>query len=79
MDTKGIDLDVHASEIFVLMGPSGSGKTVQLKHLIGLKKADQGEVLIEGQPIQSPEVPTRCRGIHPQPRLNHRRSLARKT
>jgi len=38
------------------MGPSGSGKTVLLKHLIGLEEPDAGEILIEGQPIQSPEV-----------------------
>src|ERR1039457_4143533 len=38
------------------MGPRGSGKTVLLKHLIGLEEPDAGEILIEGQPIQSPEV-----------------------
>jgi phospholipid/cholesterol/gamma-HCH transport system ATP-binding protein len=43
------------------MGPSGSGKTVLLKHLIGLEEPDAGEILIEGQPIQSPEVMSRYR------------------
>jgi phospholipid/cholesterol/gamma-HCH transport system ATP-binding protein len=43
------------------MGPSGSGKTVLLKHLIGLEEPDAGEILIEGQPIQSPEVMTQYR------------------
>jgi phospholipid/cholesterol/gamma-HCH transport system ATP-binding protein len=38
------------------MGPSGSGKTVLLKHLIGLEVPDAGEILIDGQSIQSPEV-----------------------
>jgi phospholipid/cholesterol/gamma-HCH transport system ATP-binding protein len=53
---KGLDFDVKAGETFVIMGPSGSGKTVLLKHLIGLEEPDEGEILIEGQPIQSPEV-----------------------
>src|SRR5207237_10631819 len=53
---KGLDFDVQPGEIFVIMGPSGSGKTVLLKHLIGLEAPDAGEILIEGQPIQSPEV-----------------------
>ena len=53
---RGLDFDVHPGEIFVIMGPSGSGKTVLLKHLIGLEEPDAGEILIEGQPIQSPEV-----------------------
>jgi phospholipid/cholesterol/gamma-HCH transport system ATP-binding protein len=58
---KGIDFEVNPGEIFVIMGPSGSGKTVLLKQLIGLEKPDAGEVLIEGQPIQPPEVTTRYR------------------
>jgi phospholipid/cholesterol/gamma-HCH transport system ATP-binding protein len=52
----GLDFDVQPGEIFVIMGPSGSGKTVLLKHLIGLEEPDAGEILIEGQSIQSPEV-----------------------
>jgi len=58
---KGIDFEVSPGEIFVIMGPSGGGKTVLLKQLIGLEEPDEGEVLIEGQPIQSPEITTRYR------------------
>ena len=58
---KGLDFDVKPGEIFVIMGPSGSGKTVLLKHLIGLEDPDAGEILIEGQPIQSPEVMAKYR------------------
>lgn len=57
----GLDFDVQPGEIFVIMGPSGSGKTVLLKHLIGLEEPDTGEILIEGQPIQSPEVMSKYR------------------
>jgi len=58
---KGIDFEVNAGEIFVIMGPSGSGKSVLLRQLIGLEEPDRGEVLIEGQPIQSPDIPSRYR------------------
>lgn len=58
---KGLDFAVNPGEIFVIMGPSGSGKTVLLKHLIGLEDPDAGEILIEGQPIQSPEVMAKYR------------------
>ncbi len=58
---KGLDFDVHPGEIFVIMGPSGSGKTVLLKHLIGLETPEAGEILIEGQPIQSPDVMSKYR------------------
>ncbi|PYJ07753.1 MAG: ABC transporter ATP-binding protein [Verrucomicrobia bacterium] len=53
---KGLDFEVNPGEIFVIMGPSGSGKSVLLRHLIGLEEPDTGEILIEGKPIQSPEV-----------------------
>jgi phospholipid/cholesterol/gamma-HCH transport system ATP-binding protein len=52
----GIDLKVEPGEIFVIMGPSGSGKSVLLKHLIGLETPNSGDVLIDGQSIQTPGV-----------------------
>jgi phospholipid/cholesterol/gamma-HCH transport system ATP-binding protein len=58
---KGLDFEVRPGEIFVIMGPSGSGKTVLLKHLIGLETPDAGEILIEGESIQSPEVMSKHR------------------
>jgi phospholipid/cholesterol/gamma-HCH transport system ATP-binding protein len=58
---KGLNFDVARGEIFVIMGPSGSGKSVLLKHIIGLETPDEGEILIEGQPIQSPQVMERYR------------------
>ena len=58
---KGLDFEVRSGEIFVIMGPSGSGKTVLLKHLIGLEEPDAGEILVEGQPVQSPEVMAKYR------------------
>src|SRR6266481_9958672 len=53
---KGLDFEVKPGEIFVLMGPSGSGKSVLLKHVIGLEEPDEGEILIDGKPIQSSSV-----------------------
>ncbi len=53
---KGLDFEVKPGEIFVIMGPSGSGKSVLLKHIIGLETPDAGEILIEGESIQSPGV-----------------------
>src|SRR5437899_11675880 len=53
---KGLDFDVKPGEVFVIMGPSGSGKSVLLKHLIGLEEPDSGEILINGQSVQSSDV-----------------------
>jgi phospholipid/cholesterol/gamma-HCH transport system ATP-binding protein len=53
---KGLNFEVNAGEIFVLMGPSGSGKSVLLKHVIGLEPPDSGEILLQGKPIQTSNV-----------------------
>jgi phospholipid/cholesterol/gamma-HCH transport system ATP-binding protein len=53
---RGLDFEIKPGEIFVIMGPSGSGKSVLLKHIIGLEIPDAGEILINGEPITSPEV-----------------------
>src|ERR1035437_4470087 len=58
---KGIDFTVQPGEIFVIMGPSGSGKSVLLKHLIALETADAGEILINGEPITTPEIAAKYR------------------
>ena len=58
---KGIDLEVLAREIFVIMGPSGSGKSVLLRHIIGLDPPDEGEILINGESIQTPEIASKYR------------------
>jgi len=57
----GIDFDVQPGEVFVIMGPSGSGKSVLLKHLIGLDAPDEGEILINGEPINSEEIASKYR------------------
>ena len=58
---KGIDFTVKPGEIFVIMGPSGSGKSVLLKHLIGLEPADAGEILINGESVQSADIAAKYR------------------
>jgi len=57
----GIDLEIAAGEIFVIMGPSGSGKSVLLKHIIGLEQPDEGEIRINGDSIDSPGMMDRHR------------------
>lgn len=45
---KGIDLDIAAGEVVVIIGPSGSGKSTLLRSLNFLETPDSGEVRIDG-------------------------------
>ena len=47
----GLDIDIAAGEVFVIMGPSGSGKSVFLRHLIGLEQPDDGEIRVGDAPV----------------------------
>lgn len=48
---KGIDLDIHRGEALAILGRSGCGKSTLLRHIIGLDKPDDGEILIKGKDI----------------------------
>ena len=58
---KGLDFKVEPGEIFVIMGPSGSGKSVLLRQIIGLELPDEGEILINGESITTPEIAAKYR------------------
>ncbi len=48
---NGIDFQVNAGEIRVIMGGSGSGKSTLLRHLLGLRKPESGTVRLLGVDI----------------------------
>ncbi|GAA4612381.1 amino acid ABC transporter ATP-binding protein [Actinoallomurus liliacearum] len=48
---KGIDLDVHAGEVVVVLGPSGSGKSTFLRCINHLETIDGGSIHVDGELI----------------------------
>lgn len=48
---NGFDMKLYKGENLVIMGKSGSGKSVMIKCLVGLMKADSGEIEIMGNDI----------------------------
>ncbi len=53
---EDISFDVKRHEIFFVVGGSGCGKTTLLKHMIGLLKPIQGDILFDGLSILSPNT-----------------------
>ncbi|MFF8276460.1 amino acid ABC transporter ATP-binding protein [Streptomyces lateritius] len=45
---RGIDLDVRAGEVAVVLGPSGSGKSTLLRTINHLEKVDSGWISVDG-------------------------------
>ena len=62
---RGIDLQIRTGEMVAVMGPSGCGKTTLLNCLSGLDDLTEGEVFIEGVPLNkmSDRAKTRYRAL----------------
>ncbi len=58
---KGVDLKVEDGEFCVFVGPSGCGKSTLLRMVSGLEEISDGEVLIDGKPVNA--VPAADRGL----------------
>lgn len=51
---KGVSFEVKEGEFVSLLGPSGCGKTTLLTMIAGFKKADEGEILLNGSKVVKP-------------------------
>jgi putative spermidine/putrescine transport system ATP-binding protein len=58
---KDLNLSIGKGEFLTMLGPSGSGKTTCLMMLAGFETATNGEIRLDGQPIN--QVPPHKRGI----------------
>ncbi|MCX8997090.1 ABC transporter ATP-binding protein [Rhizobiaceae bacterium BDR2-2] len=50
---QGVDLTLDPGSIVALIGANGAGKSTLLRTISGLVKVREGEILLEGKPLQS--------------------------
>ena len=71
---KDLNLNIAKGEFLTLLGPSGSGKTTCLMMLAGFETATNGDIRLDGNPINNipphkdaRPSPERWRGALPEP------------
>ena len=67
----GLDLKVPAGGVHGFLGPNGSGKTTTIRMLLGLIRADAGDIEVFGEdvPARLPDVIDRIGAIVEQPKF----------
>ena len=51
---KGLDMEVTAGELTVVVGPSGCGKSTLVNLIAGFERPDSGEILLNGKRVTGP-------------------------
>ncbi|MCD7946976.1 MAG: ABC transporter ATP-binding protein [Oscillospiraceae bacterium] len=59
-----LNMTVKDGSIYGLVGPNGAGKSTILRHITGILRQDEGQVLVDGAPIyENPAVKSRISSI----------------
>jgi len=53
---SGVNLEIETGKITTIVGRSGCGKSVLLKHIVGLLRPDEGQVLIQNKDLSAMSV-----------------------
>ena len=50
----GVDIALRPGRVHALIGENGAGKSTIVKLLTGIYQPDEGEILVDGQPVRFP-------------------------
>ena len=50
---RDINLSMRKGQCVALIGPNGSGKTTLIKCILGIARQDRGQILFNGQPVET--------------------------
>jgi len=53
---RGVDFDVYPGDVFGFLGPNGAGKSTAMRCMLGLIRADHGDIRIFNQSLQINKV-----------------------
>ena len=60
----GLNMKVPRGSIYGLVGPNGAGKSTVIRHVTGIYRQDEGEILVDGVPVyENEEVKGRIAAI----------------
>ncbi len=58
---RDVSLAVQSGEVVGLLGPNGAGKTTSFYMIVGLVRADAGDITIDGNPVEQMPIHLRAR------------------
>ncbi|MGE0355181.1 MAG: ABC transporter ATP-binding protein [Gemmatimonadales bacterium] len=63
---RGVDLSIAEGRVTAVVGPNAAGKSTLIKMILGLVRADEGRILVQGIPLDGSADYRRLIGYMPQ-------------